>query len=157
MTTTSKFFTSLDEAKKTGPQNLSSGILNITVLEARDLIPIDKFSTVDPYVILQLGNNRFQTDIIFNSLNPFFNESFSIPVENWRESTLYICVVHDNSHAISSASDEENIGIGNSDIHVESIVGRFNSDEVLETWIKLNDVETGYLKLGFQFSKKVLD
>jgi len=75
---------------------------------------------------------------------------------------LLLCVVHDNAHALTEEHAdnalEDNVGIGNAEICLADLMGHIKSpDEKFETWIKLTDVESGYLQLGFRFVKKRLD
>lgn len=60
------------------------GILRIHFLEAQDLEPKDTFlgglikGKSDPYGILQIGNQLFQSKTIKETLNPKWNEVYEV-------------------------------------------------------------------------------
>nr|XP_022292302.1 synaptotagmin-1-like isoform X2 [Crassostrea virginica] len=78
----------------------TAGKLTVVVLEAKNLKKMDVGGLSDPYVKIALyqGNKRLKkkkTTIKKNTLNPYFNESFSfeVPFEQIQKVQLYITVV----------------------------------------------------------------
>ena len=53
-----------------------NAILNISVLEARDLKPMDSMGRSDPYALISLDEQREKTKFISDSLDPVWNEDF---------------------------------------------------------------------------------
>ncbi|CAG8564901.1 11112_t:CDS:2 [Ambispora leptoticha] len=51
-------------------------ILRIGVLAARDLAAADKDGFSDPYVVVRVGNQKYQTQVINKNLNPVWNRVF---------------------------------------------------------------------------------
>jgi Ca2+-dependent lipid-binding protein len=60
-------------------------ILTVHVVEARDLRPMDMDGTSDPYVILQVEDQRIETNFKKSTLNPVWNESFTFEISHGRE------------------------------------------------------------------------
>lgn len=60
--------------------------LSVSVVEARELMPMDYTGKSDPYVILKLGNTQqVKTNYIAQNLNPVWNEKFNFDVETGKE------------------------------------------------------------------------
>jgi Ca2+-dependent lipid-binding protein len=53
-----------------------NAILNITVVEAKDLTPMDYIGRSDPYVIINLDKQNEKTNFISDTLDPVWNEEF---------------------------------------------------------------------------------
>ena len=53
-----------------------NAVLNISVLEARDLKPMDAMGRSDPYVILKIDEQKEKTNYIADTLDPVWNEDF---------------------------------------------------------------------------------
>ena len=60
-------------------------ILQVRVVEGRDIMPMDITGKSDPYVVMQLGKETFKTKYIKQELNPVWNEIFSFDVTTGRE------------------------------------------------------------------------
>eukprot|EP01111_Echinosteliopsis_oligospora_P014654 TRINITY_DN5561_c0_g1_i1.p1 TRINITY_DN5561_c0_g1~~TRINITY_DN5561_c0_g1_i1.p1 ORF type:complete len:1451 (+),score=491.58 TRINITY_DN5561_c0_g1_i1:45-4355(+) len=55
--------------------------LHVQVVEAKDLIKADTFGSSDPYVVLEIENQKGQTNVINNNLNPKWkDQSFVLPL-----------------------------------------------------------------------------
>ncbi|KAH0611065.1 uncharacterized protein H6S33_011492 [Morchella sextelata] len=74
--------------------NESSLVLKATVLRGRDLAPKDKNGFSDPYLVVSLGEYRFQTEAIPKTLDPEWFDNFEIPLSGANSSTLE-CVCWD--------------------------------------------------------------
>jgi len=57
-------------------------MLKVGVIKARNLAPKDKHKTSDPYLVLTLGEARHSTICIPKNLNPEWNETIELPVED---------------------------------------------------------------------------
>ncbi|CAJ1048487.1 multiple C2 and transmembrane domain-containing protein 2 isoform X2 [Xyrichtys novacula] len=58
------------------------GFLQIKVLKAGDLLAADLNGKSDPFVVLELGNDRLQTHTVYKSLYPEWNQVFTFPVKD---------------------------------------------------------------------------
>ncbi|XP_023330904.1 multiple C2 and transmembrane domain-containing protein isoform X2 [Eurytemora carolleeae] len=67
-----------------------SAIVNILLVEGKDLLAMDIEGTSDPYCKFRLGSDRFKTKTIYASLNPKWNEEFDLYL--YDESELEITV-----------------------------------------------------------------
>lgn len=65
------------------------GGLRLHVRMAKGLINLEAFGDVDPYVkIIQNGKLKAKTNTIANSLNPYFNQVFYLPIDNEHQHVL---------------------------------------------------------------------
>jgi len=64
---------------------MHESVLTVHVVEARDLLPLDMDGTSDPYVILQIEDQRIETNFKKSTLNPVWNESFTFEIVHGRE------------------------------------------------------------------------
>lgn len=64
---------------------MKDSTLTVTVIECKDLVPMDYGGTSDPYCILEVGNKVIETSIKKKNLNPHWDESFSFPIETGKE------------------------------------------------------------------------
>ena len=60
-------------------------ILTVHVVEARDLKPMDVDGTSDPYVVLEIENQKIETNYKKSTLAPVWNESFTFEITHGRE------------------------------------------------------------------------
>lgn len=60
-------------------QNLSDvGFLVVKVLRAEDLMAADFSGKSDPFCVLELVNNRLQTNTVYKTLNPVWERVFEL-------------------------------------------------------------------------------
>ena len=59
--------------------------LTVEALDAKDLVPMDSNGLSDPYVILEIGNQKEQTKYIRETLSPVWNEEFAFSIETGKE------------------------------------------------------------------------
>ena len=64
---------------------MQGSILTVHVVEARDLKPMDMDGTSDPYVVLEIEDQRIETNYKQQTLSPVWNESFTFDIINGRE------------------------------------------------------------------------
>lgn len=57
-------------------------MLKVGVIKARNLAAKDKGNTSDPYLVLTLGEAKHSTICIPKNLNPEWNETIELPIEN---------------------------------------------------------------------------
>ncbi|XP_034089635.1 multiple C2 and transmembrane domain-containing protein 2 isoform X1 [Gymnodraco acuticeps] len=61
------------------------GFLQIKVIKAADLMAADLNGKSDPFCVLELGNDRLQSQTIYKSLYPEWNKVFTFPVKDIHE------------------------------------------------------------------------
>ncbi|KAJ4758652.1 C2 calcium/lipid-binding and GRAM domain containing protein [Rhynchospora pubera] len=59
--------------------------LLVHIIEARNLLAKDSNGFSDPFVVLQLGNQKYKTKVINMNLNPTWDEKFSFEVRDVRD------------------------------------------------------------------------
>lgn len=68
--------------------------LNVEIVEAKELQPKDPNGLADPFVTLYIGSNpthRYNTSVKSETLNPMWEEHFSLPItEDPNDDTLVI-------------------------------------------------------------------
>lgn len=60
-------------------------ILTVHVVEARDLKAMDIDGTSDPFVTLEIENQKIETNYKRGTLSPVWNESFTFEITHGRE------------------------------------------------------------------------
>ncbi|XP_023673047.2 multiple C2 and transmembrane domain-containing protein 2-like isoform X1 [Paramormyrops kingsleyae] len=64
-------------------------LLTVNLKEGRDLVVRDRCGTSDPYVKFKLGGKTaYKSKVVYKSLNPTWNESFSYPVHDLEKALL---------------------------------------------------------------------
>lgn len=76
--------------------SLNSGTLFVQVDSASDLKNLEKMSKSDPYVFLRVNGNTRQSETKSNNLNPIFNWSTELPVQDCDKDTLKISFIDKN-------------------------------------------------------------
>jgi len=71
-------------------------VLQVRVVEARNLMAMDINGKSDPYVVLSVGNETFKTKIIDSNLNPVWNEIHTFDVRTGREQLKIEVYDHDD-------------------------------------------------------------
>ncbi|KAK4881762.1 hypothetical protein RN001_005081 [Aquatica leii] len=72
----------LNQAEQKEPPEL---LLNVKVVEAKDIVPMDSNGLSDPFVTLYLSSNtvrRYNTSVKTETLTPVWEEHFALPVKN---------------------------------------------------------------------------
>lgn len=64
---------------------MHGSILTVHVVEARDLKPMDMEGVSDPYVILEIEDQRIETNYKKSTLAPVWNESFTFDIMHGKE------------------------------------------------------------------------
>ncbi|CAI9270252.1 unnamed protein product [Lactuca saligna] len=71
--------------------------LLVRVIEAKNLPAIDPNGSIDPYVKLKLGSQRFKTKVVKKCLNPSWCDEFSFKVEDLKEQ-LVVTVLNEDKY-----------------------------------------------------------
>ncbi|KAK3568801.1 hypothetical protein QTP86_017404 [Hemibagrus guttatus] len=124
---------------------LPRGVVRVHVLEAQDLKAMDTVmmglvkGKSDPYVVLTVSNQRFQTKTIKETLNPRWNE-------------VYEFVIHE------APGQELEVEVYDKDTDKDDFMGRFKLDfgEVrkereIDKWFPLEEIERGKVHMKMQW------
>lgn len=71
--------------------------LLVRVIEAKNIPAMDPNGSIDPYVKLKVGNQRFKTRVVKKCLNPSWCEEFSFKVEDLKEQ-LVISLLNEDKY-----------------------------------------------------------
>ncbi|XP_042220255.1 extended synaptotagmin-2-like isoform X8 [Homarus americanus] len=122
-----------------------AGVLRINVIEAHNLMKKDigimGMGKSDPYCILRLGAQKFQTKTINNTINPkwdFFCEALANVIR--RQHVTIECWDYDYS-PLKSYENDDFLGRANLDVH-----DIWKSGEV-DMWVPLSDATSGRLHI----------
>lgn len=69
----------------------------LKVYQARELAAKDLGGKSDPFCIIELDSNRLRTHTIYKTLNPIWNKSFIIPVQDIH-STMEITIYDEDQN-----------------------------------------------------------
>ncbi|XP_045561813.1 uncharacterized protein isoform X3 [Salmo salar] len=127
------------------PRFGTEGVLRIHVLEAQDLVAMDKLmgglkkGKSDPYVKINIGGVKFKSHVIKENLNPTWNEMF--------ETVL-----------TPQAGQEVQVELYDKDMDKDDFLGRFMirlsdviSSQYTDQWYTLNDVKSGRVHLVLEW------
>ncbi|KAM9523388.1 uncharacterized protein ACWYII_043091 isoform 2-T2 [Salvelinus alpinus] len=123
----------------------AEGVLRIHVLEAQDLVAMDKLmgglkkGKSDPYVKINIGVVKFKSHVIKENLNPTWNEMFET--------------------VLTPQSDQEvQVELYDKDMDKDDFLGRFMmrlsdviSSQYTDQWYTLNDVKSGRVHLVLEW------
>lgn len=116
----------LDKSKDSPPGNV---MLELVLLEARDLVAADLRGTSDPFVSVHYGKQKKRTKVIYKNLNPQWNQTLEFP-DDGKSLELH---VKDHNTLLPTSN------IGHCIVNYQSLP--FN--ETLDTWIPLLGVKKG--------------
>ncbi|XP_071191843.1 uncharacterized protein [Salvelinus alpinus] len=123
----------------------AEGVLRIHVLEAQDLVAMDKLmgglkkGKSDPYVKINIGMVKFKSHVIKENLNPTWNEMFETVLS-------------------PQAGQEVQVELYDKDMDKDDFLGRFMmrlsdviSSQYTDQWYTLNDVKSGRVHLVLEW------
>ncbi|KAI8542902.1 hypothetical protein RHMOL_Rhmol08G0175700 [Rhododendron molle] len=128
-----------DNEGSRGSISSSKGWIELTLIEARDLIAADIRGTSDPYVKLQYGNTKRRTKVMYKTLNPRWDQTFEFPDDG----SLLELHVKDHNAALPTSS------IGDCVVEYQRLPPNRPSDK----WIPLQGVKKG--EIHVQITRKV--
>ena len=121
---------------------MPDGVLRIKVvegsdLEAKDLKFLGNSGTSDPYVTLTIGAEKFSTSIKPSTLNPVWNETFELLLEESRNRNVDI-----------TAYDRDRLPSRDESLGKQSwSLGKLIETGYQDVWIGLDDVKSGKIHL----------
>ncbi|KAJ4960703.1 hypothetical protein NE237_020613 [Protea cynaroides] len=118
-------------------QSMTGRKLNVTVMEAKDLIAKDRSGKCDPYVKLQYGKALHKTRAIPHAMNPVWNQKFEFDELGGGEYLMIKCYSED------TFGDDN---IGNARVNLEGLV----EGSLRDVWVPLEKVNSGELRLQIE-------
>ncbi|KAG5536178.1 hypothetical protein RHGRI_023835 [Rhododendron griersonianum] len=128
-----------DNEGSRGSISSSNGWIELTLIEARDLVAADIRGTSDPYVKLQHGNTKRRTKVMYKTLNPRWDQTFEFPDDG----SLLELHVKDHNAVLPTSS------IGDCVVEYQRLPPNQPSDK----WIPLQGVKKG--EIHVQITRKV--
>lgn len=128
-----------NEGSRGSATGSGNGLIELVLVEARDLIAADLRGTSDPYVRVHYGNLKRRTKVMFKTLTPQWNQTLEFPDDG---SPLELHVKDHNNLLPTS-----NIG----DCVVE--YQRLPPNQTFDKWIPLQGVKRG--EIHIQVTRKV--
>ncbi|ESQ48067.1 hypothetical protein EUTSA_v10020065mg [Eutrema salsugineum] len=111
----------------------SKGLIELVLVEARDLVAADLRGTSDPYVRVQYGEKKQRTKVIFKTLHPKWNQTMEFQDDG---SSLELFVKDYNTLLPTSS-------IGNCVVEYQ----RLKPNETADKWIPLQGVLRGEIRV----------
>ncbi|KAL5544784.1 hypothetical protein UlMin_008568 [Ulmus minor] len=127
------------EGSKGSMLGSGTGWIEITLIEAKDLIAADLRGTSDPYVRVQYGNLKKRTKVIYKTLHPKWNQTLDFTDDG---SPLELHVKDHNAVLTSSS-------IGDCVVEYQ----RLPPNEMSDKWIPLQGVRKG--EIHIQITRRV--
>ncbi|CAL8347157.1 unnamed protein product [Merluccius merluccius] len=124
---------------------LPQGVLRVHFLEAQNLVGKDKFlgglikGKSDPYGVIQIGNQLFQSKVVHETVNPKWNEVYEVMVYEHSAQQLEIELFDEDT-------DKDDF-LGRLVIDMAEVEKQKKVDE----WCDLEDVPTGQLHLKLEY------
>ncbi|KMZ62571.1 hypothetical protein ZOSMA_452G00060 [Zostera marina] len=119
----------------------SSGLIELVLIEARDLVAADIRGTSDPFVKVQYGNLKKKTKVIHKTLTPQWNQTLDFPDDG---SQLHLFVKDHNAFLPTTS-------IGDCIVEYDWI----NSNQTVDKWIPLQNVSNG--EIHIKITRKTLE
>ncbi|KAK9071840.1 hypothetical protein SSX86_008270 [Deinandra increscens subsp. villosa] len=129
-------------------QGSQGGLIEVVVIEGRDLVAADIRGTSDPYVRVQYGNLKRRTKVMYKTLTPQWHQTFEFPDDG----SLLALHVKDHNALLPTSS------IGDCIVEYQ----RLPPNEMSDKWIPLQGVKRGEIHVQVtrkvpQLEKKVSD
>ncbi|MFS7962077.1 putative C2 domain, synaptotagmin-like mitochondrial-lipid-binding domain, C2 domain superfamily [Helianthus anomalus] len=131
-----------------GPMASQGGLIELVLIEGRDLVAADIRGTSDPYVRVQYGNLKRRTKVMYKTLTPQWHQTFEFPDDG----SLLALHVKDHNALLPTSS------IGDCIVEYQ----RLPPNEMSDKWIPLQGVKRGEIHVQVtrkvpQLQKKVSD
>lgn len=116
----------------------ANGMLELVLLEARDLVAADLCGTSDPFVSVHYGKQKKRTKVIYKNLNPQWNQTLEFPDDG----KLLELHVKDHNTLLPTSN------IGHCTVEYKS----FPQNQTVDLWIPLLGVKRG--KIHVQVTRR---
>uniref|UniRef100_UPI0037E99819 extended synaptotagmin-2-like isoform X3 n=1 Tax=Semicossyphus pulcher TaxID=241346 RepID=UPI0037E99819 len=124
---------------------MPKGVLRIHFIEAQDLLGKDKFlgglikGKSDPYGVIQIGTQLFQSKVIHETVHPKWNEVY--------EALVYDHSAHNVEIELFDEDTDKDDFLGNLMIDMAEL----EKEQKVDEWFDLEDVATGKLHLKLEW------
>jgi len=108
-------------------------VVEVVLVEARDLVAADWGGTSDPYVSVRYGNTKKRTKVVYKTLTPAWNQTLEFP--------------DDGSPLVLHVKDHNTILPTSSIGHCEVEYDRLPSNQMLDQWLPLQGVNKGEIHI----------
>lgn len=122
-----------------GSKDSQRGLIELVLIEGRDLVAADIRGTSDPYVRVTYGNEKRRTKVMFKTLTPQWHQTFEFPDDG----SLLQLYVKDHNALLPTSS------IGDCVVEYQ----RLPPNEMSDKWIPLQGVKRG--EIHVQVTRKV--
>ncbi|XP_024992068.1 extended synaptotagmin-1 [Cynara cardunculus var. scolymus] len=122
-----------------GSKGSHGGLIELVLIEGRDLVAADIRGTSDPYVRVHYGNLKRRTKVMYKTLNPQWHQTFEFPDDG----SLLALHVKDHNALLPTSS------IGDCIVEYQ----RLPPNEMSDKWIPLQGVKRG--EIHVQVTRKV--
>ncbi|KAL0906200.1 hypothetical protein M5K25_024674 [Dendrobium thyrsiflorum] len=111
--------------------------VKLEIIEAADMKPSDLNGLADPYVKVNLGTTKLQTNIKRKTLSPKWFEEFKIPISSWDRPNILFIEVIDKDHIFDDM-------LGVCSVNISDLRGGQRHDK----WLNLGNIKMGKLHLA---------
>ncbi|XP_072219222.1 extended synaptotagmin-2-like isoform X2 [Leuresthes tenuis] len=124
---------------------IPKGVLRIHFIEAQDLLGKDKFlgglikGKSDPYGVIEVGTQLFQSKVIHETVNPKWNEVY--------EALIYDHNTHNLEIELFDEDTDKDDYLGSLGIDLNEL----QKEQRVDEWFSLDDVATGKLHLRLEW------
>ncbi|GAB2292865.1 AT3g18370/MYF24_8 [Dionaea muscipula] len=119
-----------------------NSVIELVVIEAKDLVGADLRGTSDPYVRVHYGNVKRKTKIMYRTLNPEWNQTFEFP----EDASPLVLLVKDHNAILAASS------IGECVVDYQSLP----PNQPYDKWIPLQGVKKGEIHIRITRKVEVL-
>ncbi|XP_057472907.1 uncharacterized protein LOC130761430 isoform X1 [Actinidia eriantha] len=122
-----------------GSMGSSNGLIELVLIEARDLVAADIRGTSDPYVRVHYGSMKRRTKVMYKTLNPQWHQTLEFPDDG----SPLVLHVKDHNALLPTSS------IGDCVVEYH----RLPPNQICDKWIPLQGVKRG--EIHIQITRKV--
>ena len=139
-------------------ENSIAKFLILHLIKAENLVNADSGingDVSDPYAKIKLGDLKYKTEIISNSLNPEWNTIFIFPIDDGNVSSSKTDFKDLNIEIFDHDKFKNDANLGNVSIDIYDLIQ--NGGQMKEIWSELQDIKTGKILFSLKVGKIELE